>query len=106
MLIGVLSDSHDHVEGLRAALHVFKERGVGMVVHCGDWVAPFMFKALDELECKLVTVWGNNEGDLQLCMDVAKGTGKDIEFAGKVAELEIDGKKIVVYHGDHSALLV
>jgi predicted phosphodiesterase len=36
MKIGVVSDSHGHVENLRRALKVMREAGADLIVHLGD----------------------------------------------------------------------
>ena len=40
-MIGVMSDSHDNVDAVRAAVEVFKSAGCKLVIHAGDFVAPF-----------------------------------------------------------------
>jgi len=40
-MIGIMSDSHDHMEAIRAAVEVFNQAGVKLVVHAGDLIAPF-----------------------------------------------------------------
>ncbi len=48
MLIAVMSDSHDNIWNLQKALGIVKEKGAEMIIHCGDFVAPFMLKELEE----------------------------------------------------------
>ncbi|MEL9990455.1 MAG: metallophosphoesterase [Thermoproteus sp.] len=105
MLVGVISDSHDNLEAIRSAARLFKARGVGLVVHAGDWVAPFSAKALREAlgpEPRIVGVWGNNEGELLYFQRVASQF--NVEILGDAGLLEIGGRRIGVYHGTSELL--
>jgi len=41
MIIAVMSDSHDNIWNLREALAIIKQRNAQMIIHCGDFIAPF-----------------------------------------------------------------
>ena len=45
MRIGVISDTHDNLLMIKKAVEVFNRHGVGMVVHAGDFIAPFWLMA-------------------------------------------------------------
>ena len=64
MLIGLLSDTHDHRANFAGAISLFKKMHVNLILHAGDFCSPFT--ALDwsaEPWCKLIGVFGNNDGD-------------------------------------------
>jgi len=61
--VGILSDTHDNKWALQAILGRFREEGVEMVVHAGDYVAPFNAKHFSVLTCPFVGVFGNNDGE-------------------------------------------
>ena len=63
MLIGVISDSHDNVPKLRAAVELFRRRRVQHIVHAGDYVAPFAVKVLVQSGIPFTGVFGNNDGE-------------------------------------------
>ena len=63
MLVGVMSDSHDNVPKIRRAVEIFKERGAQILVHAGDFVAPFAVKALKAFPGEVIAVYGNNDGE-------------------------------------------
>jgi putative phosphoesterase len=63
MKVGIMSDSHDHLINIRKAVETFKEAGVGFVLHAGDFVAPFVANELQKLNCPLLGVFGNNDGE-------------------------------------------
>ena len=50
MKIAVMSDSHDHLIPLRAALTRAKEAGAEVVIHCGDLIAPFVIAELKQFD--------------------------------------------------------
>ncbi|MBN1899885.1 metallophosphoesterase family protein, partial [Candidatus Sumerlaeota bacterium] len=44
MIIGIISDTHDHLQMINSAIELFKREMVEAVIHCGDFVAPFAIK--------------------------------------------------------------
>jgi len=42
MKIGVISDTHDQQELILQSVQKLNEADVGLVIHCGDWVSPFI----------------------------------------------------------------
>ncbi len=63
MQLGVMSDSHDNVPNIIRAVEVFNDIGVDLVVHAGDFIAPFTIDPLADLNCRVVGVFGNNDGE-------------------------------------------
>jgi len=63
MLVGVIADTHDNLPLVARAMELFRRRGVGAVLHAGDFVAPFALKALLEPGIPLYGVFGNNDGE-------------------------------------------
>ena len=45
-LIAVLSDSHDNIWNLDKALQAVRRSGATHLLHCGDFVAPFIMHQL------------------------------------------------------------
>jgi uncharacterized protein len=93
MLIGIISDTHDNAANLLKAIRVFNMRKVDLVVHCGDWVSPFMPDFCNGLDARMVSIFGNNETD--------KGRFKNpkIAFHPRTAELDLHGTRVFVCHG-------
>jgi len=108
MKIGIMSDTHDKLENLAKAVKLFQNQQVDLIIHCGDWVSPFVPQYMYSLEPKLTipvkSVFGNNEGDHFRFFERKAKEGWDIEFKKETLSLELDGKKIVVYHGSDSLL--
>ncbi|MFH1508561.1 MAG: metallophosphoesterase [bacterium] len=105
MLIGIISDTHDHAKNLLKAIDVFNDKKVELVFHCGDWVAPFMPDFCKDLNCKIISVLGNNEGDAFRFIKSENENRWNIEFYKRIFVKEIDGKKLTVYHGDDPTIL-
>ncbi|MGL4465033.1 MAG: metallophosphoesterase [Planctomycetia bacterium] len=64
MLLGIVSDSHDHLTHLERALARFEKEKVDAVLHPGDFVAPFAAKLLvARWTGPLFVVFGNNDGE-------------------------------------------
>lgn len=105
MLIGIISDTHDNAGNILKAVELFNKKNVDLVIHCGDWVSPSMPPFINGLKCKVISVFGNNEGDKFnfLTLENVKEVG--IEFHNVCFEKEIDGRKIVAYHGQSEILL-
>jgi putative phosphoesterase len=63
MKIGVLSDTHDRLPKIEHAVARFHEADVGLVLHAGDFVSPFVAIPLAKLDARFLGVFGNNDGD-------------------------------------------
>ncbi|MCG8461001.1 MAG: metallophosphoesterase [Holophagales bacterium] len=96
MKLGVLADSHDNVPMVEAAVRRFTELGVELVIHAGDFVAPFAVAPLEALSCPVVAVFGNNDGErVGLANRFAAGIG---EVHPILAEVEAGGRRIAAMH--------
>lgn len=97
MQLAILSDSHDNIWALRAALP--RLRAAQAVLHCGDLVSPFMLKVLGEgLPTQPVhLVRGNNAGD-ELLLSALAAQFPQVRLHGALAELEFDGVRVAVNH--------
>ncbi len=92
MKIGVLSDSHDNMPMIRAALDLFAAEHVEAVIHAGDFVAPFAARLLVTFPGPLYTVFGNNDGE-------QKGlAGVFGNVAPGPLRLTLAGRRILVHH--------
>ena len=62
-MIGILSDSHDNLTMVRRAVGLFNDAGCDLVIHAGDFVAPFAAEELRNLRCPVRAVFGNCDGE-------------------------------------------
>ncbi|RLE13722.1 YfcE family phosphodiesterase [Candidatus Aerophobetes bacterium] len=63
MLLGIMADSHDNLVKIEQAVNFFNRRKVDLVLHAGDFVAPFVVRKLKEISCPFIGVFGNNDGE-------------------------------------------
>ncbi len=63
MTIGLISDTHDHLTAIDAALEQFRRAGVDTLIHPGDLVAPFAARRLAAFGGPLHVTYGNNDGE-------------------------------------------
>lgn len=63
MRIAVISDSHDHLHQIAAALEKIRAENCDRILHCGDFVAPFALRTICEAGIPVDAVFGNNDGD-------------------------------------------
>ncbi|MFW9829185.1 MAG: metallophosphoesterase [Candidatus Thorarchaeota archaeon] len=101
MKVAVLSDSHDHMNNILKAISLINEKKVDALIHCGDYVSPFVRKWFDLLKESIKSnfygVFGNNDGER---LFLFQNLGQICKFAQGSNELnlELDGKKIFASH--------
>ena len=96
MILGVLSDSHGRNERTGRALRILQRLGAEAFVHCGDLQSD---EVLDELAVvRARFVWGNTDcADARACQ-YAESLGLEPPTEIPLL-LELDGKRIAVFHG-------
>jgi putative phosphoesterase len=62
-LVGLLADSHDNTLALKKAVELFNRMGCSLVIHAGDFIAPFAARELESLQCPVRAVFGNCDGE-------------------------------------------
>jgi putative phosphoesterase len=95
MKIGIISDSHDHVDNIQKSIQELREREVDYILHLGDYVNPNSVREFKDV--KLVGIFGNNDGDKFRLIDAFNSI--DGEIKGEFHEFEEDGLKFACYHG-------
>jgi hypothetical protein len=105
MKIGVISDTHDQIEKIEQMIKVLNQERVELVIHCGDWVSPFILPWYKQLNCPIKSIFGNNDGDKFRHLAVAQSIGLDVTYEEGFLSLEIDGRKVCVYHGEYEDIV-
>jgi putative phosphoesterase len=103
MIIGIIADTHDNLPNIDKAVKRLNEEQVQLVLHAGDYIAPFSVLHFKPLNAKLVGIFGNNDGDHQFLKKRFKEI--DQEIHGKFAEITVEGVKIAMVHGEDLELL-
>jgi putative phosphoesterase len=98
MLIAVMSDSHDNIWNLRKAILIIGKEGADMIIHCGDFTAPFMLQELEEAGIPVHGVFGNNDGDQYLLTKLSLTSLKNVVLHGLIGEVDADGFLIAFTH--------
>ncbi len=98
MQIAVISDSHDNIWNLRKVIKIIVQKNCKMIIHCGDFISPFMLKELDKASIPVHGVFGNNDGDHFKATQMSLTELENITFHGHKGEIEIDGISICLTH--------
>ena len=103
MLIGLISDTHDNLPMVEKAIQRLNNEKAELVLHAGDFTSPFTIPKFKALNCKLIGVFGNNDGDHEL-LRKRFGETSNCEIRGRFAEIDANGIKIALLHGDETEL--
>ena len=98
MIVAVMSDSHDNIWNLRKAVEIIKDRQAGLIIHCGDFIAPFMLKELDTAGVPVQGVFGNNDGDQYMLTKMSLTMLNDFSLQGLVGQVNVEGFTIGFTH--------
>jgi putative phosphoesterase len=104
MLIGIMSDTHDNLPLLEKAVKKLNAEKVALVLHAGDYTSPFTIPKFKALNMKLIGVFGNNDGDHEF-LKMRFSECPNCEIRGRFAEINVEGFKIALLHGDETELL-
>jgi len=103
MLIGIMSDAHDSLLGIKKALCIFSERRMDLILFAGDMIGSGNCYAFEELGIPVKLVYGNNDGDRAgLAKEFASRGG---EYLGDFGEIEAGGLKFALLHGTEEPLV-
>ena len=92
MLIGVISDTHDHLTTIDRAIDLFDQRGVHAMIHPGDLVAPFAARRLLKYNGPIYVTYGNNDGEREGLRKILP------QITDGPLKITMGGKKILVHH--------
>ena len=95
-------DSHDNIPNVKRAVALFNELGVDLVVHAGDFIAPFAIDPLADLNCSVVGVFGNNDGERVVVAQRFETIGGEVH--PNLASVSLGDRNIAVMHYPELAL--
>jgi len=90
--IGILSDTHDNLAAVAAAVELLIAREARVLIHAGDFIAPFSVKELLKFPGEVYGVFGNNDGEIAGIKNIWKNV-----YHGPFL-LELGGLRILVCH--------
>jgi hypothetical protein len=103
MKICILSDSHDNISLLCAAVIQAKQQGALAIFHCGDVVAPSTLKKLQQYDLPVHAIHGNNTGDLYKLAKLSETSKGLIHYYGQDADITLKNRRIFLVHYPHYA---
>jgi hypothetical protein len=98
MKIAILSDSHDNIPNLRAAVDYCNRIGVSLLIHCGDLISPFMLDEVAGFAGAVHLVYGNNVGDQHLISQSCGTRYPSISHHGVLGAVEAGGLRVAFTH--------
>lgn len=96
MRIGVVSDTHGHVEFTRGAVHMLRSFQPAAVIHCGDIGSPAIVGLFSDWPTHFVL--GNVDYDEAVLAAAIAAEGQTLH--GRFGSLELEGRQIAFLHGD------
>lgn len=103
MIIGIMSDAHDSIQGVKDALSIFSQRSASLVLFAGDMIGSGNCYTFEDFGIPVKLVYGNNDGDrVGLAREFARVGG---EYLGDFGEIEADGLRIALMHGTEEPLV-
>jgi len=97
VIVGIMSDTHDHLPLVDKAVKKLLDEGVELVLHAGDYISPFVIPHFKPFKGKFIGVFGNNDGDHEVLKMRFAEFG--LEIRGVFAEIKIDNIRIALLHG-------
>jgi len=98
MKVGVISDSHDNLKGLKWAFGEINRMGIDKIVHLGDIISPFVPLRIREMyDGDLWAITGNNDGDHVRLTQNFKKVGFHL-FTEEQAFIVLGDRNIVLMH--------
>ena len=104
MKLGLLSDTHDRVPAVRECLARFADAGVSLVLHAGDYCAPFSLAPFRTAGMPLIGVFGRNDGDRDGLRAAAGALPSGGELFESPHSLELGGRAVLLVHDIGDAL--
>jgi uncharacterized protein len=100
VIIGILSDTHDHADWMAAGIRALQQHGAEFLIHCGDIGGQECIDLLAGIPSAFV--FGNNDWERIALSRYADSI--HVRCYGNFADLELDGKAVAVIHGDDALL--
>ena len=103
MQVGILADSHDCLPRIKDAIDRLNSEPIELVLHAGDYSAPFVTDHYKALKVHMIGVFGNNDAEKEKLRDRFAEAGHEIK--SRFAEVQAGKLRIALTHGDEDELL-
>jgi putative phosphoesterase len=97
MRVGLMADTHDRLPAIAELVRQMQAGGVSMLIHAGDYCAPFAMRPIEAANMSLAGVFGKNDGDTQGLLAKASA-GFGAELFESPHSFEVGGQRILVVH--------
>jgi len=95
MKIGVVSDTHGRLQITQKAIHLLRERGAELILHCGDIDSPTTVRLFSPIPSHFVFGnWDVPTAKLKSAIAQIGGVWHD-----EIGQLDVDGKRLAWVHG-------
>jgi putative phosphoesterase len=101
MIVGLVSNTNGRADATAAALATLRDRGADLIVHCGDVGGRHVLDELKNVDACFV--WGDRDQDRMGLLRHARSV--NVVCFGVLGELDLDGKRAVLVHGDDRKLV-
>ncbi len=96
--IAIISDTHDQIAHLRAAVRYCNAEQIDLIIHCGDLISPFMLNELAVFTGVSHLVYGNNTGDQHLISSRCTNDYPTIHHHGILGTITFNELRIAFVH--------
>lgn len=97
-LLAIVSDTHDQITHLNAAVGYANEAEADVFIHCGDLISAFMLHRLANFLGPVHLIYGNNVGDTHIIIPRCYKQFPEITHHGVYGSFIEDGLSIGMVH--------
>src|SRR4249919_3991121 len=97
MRIGLIGDTHDRLPAIAELVRQMQAAGVGMILHVGDYCAPFSLRAFEDAQVSLAGIFGKNDGDREGLVSRAQ-SAFGVELFESPHSFDIGGARMLLVH--------
>jgi hypothetical protein len=101
MIIGIISDSHNNLMNLKKAINILTQKGMDILIHCGDLCSAYMVEELSKSGVMTYLAYGNMDKPLGLKLECEKFD--NVNYSGEIGKIRVDGMDFSFCHYPHSA---
>ena len=98
MLIGIISDIHDHLDNLAKACSYLVAHEIDTVLFLGDFCSPIPARQLGGFPGTVHCIFGNGDGDRFTIRKLSETDFRNLIVHGEYAELTLGDRSIAITH--------